>query len=47
MKFSRFGFINYSAIAADNEALHSLLLQAHGLTAILLILLFIIHVLGR
>ncbi len=42
-----FGFINYSAIAADNEALHGLFLQAHGLTAMLLIVLAIIHALGR
>jgi len=38
-----FGLINYSAIAPDNEGLQSLLLQAHGLTAVLLIVLIIIH----
>lgn len=42
-----FGFINFSAIAPDNETLHSLFLQAHGLTAALLIVLIIIHVVGR
>ncbi len=42
-----FGFINYSAIAPDNEGLHGLLFQAHGLTAVLLIVLLIIHALGR
>lgn len=38
-----FGFINYSAIAVDNEGLRSLFLELHGLTALLLILLILIH----
>jgi cytochrome b561 len=38
-----FGFIPYSAIAADDEALRQLFLQLHGLTAIVLILLIICH----
>ena len=38
-----FGFINYSAIAADNEGLHRVFLTAHGLMAALLIVLIIIH----
>lgn len=42
-----FGFINYSALAADNENLHSLFLQLHGLTAGLLIFLVLIHGLER
>lgn len=42
-----FGFINYSAIAPDNEELHSLFLDAHGLTAILLITLILFHGLER
>ena len=42
-----FGFINFSALAADNEAMHSLFLQLHGLTAILLIVLVLIHGLER
>lgn len=42
-----FGFINYSAIAADNESLHGVFLDLHGLTAILLIMLIILHGLER
>ncbi len=42
-----FGFINLSALAADNEEMHALFLQLHGLTAALLILLIIIHGLER
>jgi cytochrome b561 len=42
-----FGFINYSAIAADNEDLHRVFLQLHELTAVLLILLIILHGLER
>ena len=40
-----FGYINYSAIAPDNEGVHGLFLLAHGLTAGLLIVLSIIHAL--
>ena len=42
-----FGFINYSALATDNEGLHGLFLELHGQTAILLILLIFIHGLER
>lgn len=42
-----FGFINYSAIAADNADLHRVFLNLHGLTAILLISLILIHGLER
>ena len=42
-----FGFIPYSALAANNEGLHQLLLQLHGLTALVLILLIIVHGLER
>jgi len=42
-----FGFINFSAIAADNEGLHELFLLAHGLTAGLLIVLIVLHGLER
>ena len=38
-----FGFINYSAIAADNASLHSLFLELHGWTAIVLIFLVLFH----
>ena len=38
-----FGFINYSAIATDDEGLHGMFLQFHGMTALLLILLIILH----
>ena len=40
-----FGFINYSALAPDNEGLHRLFLKAHGLIAALLIVLIVIHAL--
>jgi len=42
-----FGFINYSAIAADNPGLHDLFLQAHGVTAVLLAVLIIYHGVAR
>lgn len=42
-----FGFINYSAIAADNEGLFSIFHQLHTLTAVLLILIFLCHVLEK
>lgn len=42
-----FGFIPYSALAADDEALRQLFLQLHGLTAIVLILLIICHGIER
>lgn len=38
-----FGFINFSALAQDDEAMRNLFLQLHGLTAGLLILLVVIH----
>jgi cytochrome b561 len=38
-----FGFINFSALAVDNEQMHGLFLQLHGLTAAVLILLIVIH----
>ncbi len=42
-----FGFINFSALAADNEELHALFLQMHGATAILLIVLILLHGIER
>jgi len=42
-----FGFIPYSALAADNVELHGMFLQLHGLTALLLIFLIFIHGLER
>jgi|TARA_B100000315_G_scaffold202847_1_gene195671 cytochrome b561 len=42
-----FGFINYSALAADSESLHSMFLQWHGTLALLLIFLVLIHGLER
>lgn len=42
-----FGFINLSAIAADNEGLYSIFFQSHKMVAILLILLIIIHGIER
>jgi cytochrome b561 len=42
-----FGFIPYSALAAADERLHSLFLQLHGLTAIVLILLVVCHGIER
>ncbi|HJP04097.1 MAG: hypothetical protein CL799_05085 [Chromatiales bacterium] len=38
-----FGFINLSAIATADEGLRSLFLELHGLTALLLILLVLVH----
>ena len=38
-----FGFINFSALAVDNEGMRDLFVQLHGLTAAVLILLVIIH----
>ena len=38
-----FGFIPYSAIAADNERLHALFLQLHAITAWVLIVLVVVH----
>jgi len=38
-----FGFIDFSALATDDEATHSLLLRLHGWMAWLLILLVIVH----
>jgi cytochrome b561 len=38
-----FGFINISALADANAALHAQLLELHGLMAILLILLVLLH----
>jgi cytochrome b561 len=38
-----FGFINFSAIASANESMRTFFLDLHGLTAILLILLILIH----
>ena len=38
-----FGFINFSAIAEANEGLRDLFLDLHGMNAILLILLVLIH----
>ena len=42
-----FGFINFSALAVDDESMHSLFLQIHGLTALILIVLVVIHGLER
>jgi len=38
-----FGIIDYSGLAADNQAMFSLFHQAHGITAGLLILLVLVH----
>ncbi len=38
-----FGFINFSAIATANDGLRNLFLELHGLTAITLILLVLLH----
>ncbi len=38
-----FGFINFSAISTANEGLRNLFLELHGLTAITLILLVLLH----
>ena len=42
-----FGFINFSAIAADNEGLHQIFLQSHKVVAVLLILFIITHGIER
>ena len=42
-----FGFIPYSALAAADERLHGLLLELHGLTAIVLIALIVCHGIER
>jgi cytochrome b561 len=42
-----FGFINYSAIAASNEAWHGIFHQLHMLTAVLLILIFFAHLVEK
>jgi cytochrome b561 len=42
-----FGFINFSAIAEANESLRNLFLDLHGMTAILLIVLVLIHGVDR
>ena len=42
-----FGFIPFSAIAADNEALHAFFLQLHGFNAWLLIVLIVAHFIER
>lgn len=42
-----FGFINYSAIAADNEHLQDLFLHLHEYMALLLISLILIHGIER
>ena len=42
-----FGFINFSALAADDAKLHGLFLQLHGQTAWLLIALVLLHGLDR
>jgi cytochrome b561 len=38
-----FGFINYSALATDSENLYGVFLNLHGMTAILLMLLVLVH----
>ena len=42
-----FGFIDFSALAVDDENTHRILLQLHGYTAILLMMLIVIHGLER
>lgn len=42
-----FGFIPYSALAADDEAMRQFFLQLHGMTALLLIALIICHGIER
>ena len=46
-KVLAFGFINYSAIAVDNEGLFSIFHLLHALTAALLILIFLFHVIDK
>jgi cytochrome b561 len=38
-----FGFIDFSALATDNEEMHGLFLRLHGWTATLLIVLILVH----
>lgn len=42
-----FGVINYSALAADNEALQRLFHQVHVLIAVVLILLVVLHAMEK
>jgi len=42
-----FGFINFSAIATANESLRNSFLEFHGMTAILLIMLILLHGIER
>lgn len=42
-----FGFIPYSAIAADSERLHELFLQLHAIMAWVLIVLIVVHFIER
>ena len=42
-----FGFINFSAIANANESLRNSFLEFHGMTAILLIMLILLHGIER
>ena len=46
-KVLAYGLIPYSDLAAADERLHGLFLQLHGLTAIVLILLVVIHGIER
>ena len=46
-KVVAFGFIPYSSLAADNEALQAFFLQLHGINAWLLIVLIVAHFLER
>jgi cytochrome b561 len=42
-----YGFINFSALAEANASLHALFLELHGLTALLLIFLILVHGIER
>ena len=46
-KVYAFGVINYSAIASQNEEFFSMFHQWHALTAGLLILIFLLHVMDK
>lgn len=46
-KVLAFGFINYSALAADSVEMEQLMFQLHGSTAILLIILILLHGMER
>ncbi len=46
-KVLAFGFINYSAIAADNDGLFNIFHRLHALTAGLLMLIFLFHVIDK